>query len=205
MNHQHTPIRGMSLIELLVAMSILSIIAILCVQTIQHMIRHQAQWSTHQLQSQHMQNARQTMLDDMRNLSYPALTKPSHTIKLKHNQLQLFRSHWPDRIIHPHSSGLITVTYQLRNGCLARTTAPGFDHQPIASTDPCLLKDTKTLTINVQDTNGHWHSTWPQPNQAKQQARAIRIQSDGVAYHLNQTISIDLGQSYAKNQKTTKG
>jgi hypothetical protein len=130
---------------------------------------------------------------------------PSHAIRLEHNQLQLFRSHWPDRIIDPHSSGLITVTYRLHNGCLARTTTPGFGHQQIPNTGLCLLQNTKTLTISLQDTKGHWHNTWPMPNHTKLQARAIRIQSNGTAHRIIQTISIDLGQPYATYHPTPKG
>lgn len=196
-----TSIQGLSLIELLVALTILSIIAVLCVQTSRHMLRHSAQWTTHLQQTQRTQNARQMIADDIHNLTNTQDDHQTlHGLTLAHGALQLVRSHWPEQYINPHHTGLITVHYALEDGCLMRSHTPYMHEADGSEYHSCLLDDSHTLTISIMDQYGLWHHSWPSPHAKKLQARAIRITSNHGPTPFETTVSIELGQSYAKGQ-----
>lgn len=144
---------GFTLVELLIAIAILSVIGVISYGALNSTLKHQSIQKHH---SQNLMQLQRTMLYFDRDFSQVfhgivALNKKKLQLKSVQNDT------------------LLTLNYQFDDGIVRQDSTN--KNQPVKLT---LLKKIKKIKIRLLDNNNKWHTTW-KPKNNKNHLKAIEI------------------------------
>ena len=164
--------RGFTLIEVLVAVFLLSVLSAFAYETLLYVRRAKeatnvaferaraVQLAMHTLTTDFEQLAPRPVRDSVGNGVLPAILADPRTTNL----VSLTRGGWPNPIGLPRGT-LQRVTYRLEGDVLLRDYTTVLD--PTLANTPVrreLLKNVKTIVIRYMDAKHSWQTQWPAPS-----------------------------------------
>lgn len=167
----HTARRGFTLIEILVAVVVLSILALAAYGGLDALISTREQTKAQSERFHHLELAMvildrdldQAISRSIRQISgarSPAMRGGQNSVPL----LAFTRAGWPNPLQKPRS-GLIRIDYRLSGGKLIRNYWPVLDR--VVDSPPArqvLLTGVTGIKLRFLDGFGHWHRYWPPLN-----------------------------------------
>lgn len=164
--------RGFTLVEMLVAVAIFAVLAVLAYAGLDAVLRQRSDLETHYREQYALQRAYLVMQRDFSQAAprsvrdqlggpLPALRgDPDGT------QVALTRDGYPNPA-GLRRSGLLRVRYVLRDHVLERLQFNELDRAPVALPPAdALLRDVRALRLRYRDGSGNWLHGWPPPEAA---------------------------------------
>ncbi|MCK3838879.1 MULTISPECIES: type II secretion system minor pseudopilin GspJ [Pseudomonas] len=178
--------RGFTLLEMLVAMSLFSVLGLGTYQLFDVVVRAEQRIKLHEQQLRELQRALAMFERDLQMAARRALSEDrsgQQALIGQANNLRLSRQGWRNPLGHARSE-LLEVQYDWGNGTWTREyrVAPQRESQQPPLVVQQLLNDVKLIQLSYIDHNGHPHSHWPIDGSALSLPNAVDIQLDAAGY-----------------------
>ncbi len=147
--------QGFTLVELLIAIAILSVISVISYSALSNTLKHQSSQKEH---SQNLDQLQKTLLYLARDFSqtfHQEITLEGNNIQLKSVQ----------------NDTLLTLNYQFNGGTIIRQDATNPDQKA----QLILLTSATQIKVRLLDNTNKWHTEWQYKNGSKEYLIAIEI------------------------------
>ena len=164
------PQAGFTLLELVIAIAIFSLLGIGCWRLFDGVVRAERSSSAHEQSLRSLQRAVALIERDVLQVQ---TSRRNPGVVLYPHQLNLRRGNWRNPLGQPRSE-LQDISYRLENGVLWRYSRgldlPGLQKQQ-------LLSDVRKVSWRLFDSNTGWRSEWPGAGGVRNKApRALELQ-----------------------------
>ncbi|WP_047305080.1 type II secretion system minor pseudopilin GspJ [Pseudomonas fluorescens] len=186
--------RGFTLLEVVVAIAIFSLLGLATYQLLDRVMRSDQRIQTQELQLRHLQRALSLLERDLVQVRRHALKDDhSHSQALisQHQGLRLLRGGWRNPLDYPRSD-LLQVSHRFSDGQWLRETQ-GLEQGSVSQVQP-LLSGVELMHLRFIDALGQPHDSWPIGSEALSLPAAVDIELSAPGFpHIRRLILLPGG------------